>query len=533
MTTVIRWTIRLLAIVAASISIYLSVHTLRGGETLAGCGGGGAGCDEVLGSRWSQWLGIPVSLAGVGVYLAIFIATWMVPPGRAPWVRRIGRWLTLSLVPLAASAGIWFSALQWFELGSFCPYCLAVHACGLTIFVLVMITLYLDVRLIGRGMYRKDLPTELARADGGSPWPMAWGMLALIGLIVGQMAYTAPTYRVDQFRAVADDPVDIDDFAAASTETESPALTDDRSPVADVVEVTRGQSPSNDSDDLRASDGEVGESNSTHTAVTSATPGDGQVSAQASAQVSSRASAAPPAAGDQQFTISADMAAWRALVGDGKPDLKHSVAIAPDDRRRQLLLLGGRARLNVYKHPVYGAPDARHLLAYMFDYTCRHCHIMWGNVSEATKDLGPQVGIVLIPVPLSQPCNQLMSKSAYYNENACRMAQLALGMWYTDRDRFREFHEWMMTPEDPPALADAIEFASQLVDRAALRESMLSLLVEARIKSNVFLYGRSGKGSVPKTFLGSELISGTVEDVRELTGLIRQHLSIVPGSLPQ
>ena len=72
MTLAIRWAMRLLALAALCLSVYLSSLTL-GTDAIAGCDGSDAGCDEVLQSPWSQWLGVPVSVFGAAVYGGILL----------------------------------------------------------------------------------------------------------------------------------------------------------------------------------------------------------------------------------------------------------------------------------------------------------------------------------------------------------------------------------------------------------------------------------------------------------------------------
>src|SRR4051812_2981983 len=66
--TPVLWTLRVLAWLAFGVASYLAWHALN--ETaVAGCGmGSAAGCDVVLTSSWSKWLGIPVAVLGLACY---------------------------------------------------------------------------------------------------------------------------------------------------------------------------------------------------------------------------------------------------------------------------------------------------------------------------------------------------------------------------------------------------------------------------------------------------------------------------------
>src|SRR3954466_9824139 len=67
----VRWTFRLLAWLAFGIASYLAWHAMTQ-TAVAGCGmGSAAGCDVVLTSSWSKWLGVPVAVLGLACYSAL------------------------------------------------------------------------------------------------------------------------------------------------------------------------------------------------------------------------------------------------------------------------------------------------------------------------------------------------------------------------------------------------------------------------------------------------------------------------------
>src|SRR5262249_36311973 len=76
--------VRLLTATAIGLAAYLLWVSLSGGA-VAGCGPDSS-CDKVLHSRWSRWLGLPVSAPGLLMYAGILTATfWLrrkVPPAQ-------------------------------------------------------------------------------------------------------------------------------------------------------------------------------------------------------------------------------------------------------------------------------------------------------------------------------------------------------------------------------------------------------------------------------------------------------------------
>ncbi|MCE9591244.1 MAG: thioredoxin domain-containing protein [Planctomycetes bacterium] len=93
-------------------------------------------CTHALTGKWSQWLGVPVGLIGAIVYGVIFAAVLCLP---SPAERsRRAAWCVLAVASAAAvGAGAWFTYLQLVVMHAICPYCIATHACGLIVLLIV------------------------------------------------------------------------------------------------------------------------------------------------------------------------------------------------------------------------------------------------------------------------------------------------------------------------------------------------------------------------------------------------------------
>jgi uncharacterized membrane protein len=113
----------LLATVATAVAAYLAWVAWRQHGLPVGCGED-AGCAEVLTSRWSTLLGIPVGALAVPLYMTLLVAA--LRPG---W-RAASRVLGFGAIALVGGA-IWFLGLQALVLGAFCPWCVAEHILGL------------------------------------------------------------------------------------------------------------------------------------------------------------------------------------------------------------------------------------------------------------------------------------------------------------------------------------------------------------------------------------------------------------------
>lgn len=121
--------IRILAAIGLGISAYLFAMKLTGEITsVVGCGGKG-GCASVLGSRWSQWFGLPVSAVSSVFYLVVLALTFKGPKSA----------LTAAAF-LLIGAALWFMGLQALVIKSFCPWCLATHLTGLATAAAIFLT---------------------------------------------------------------------------------------------------------------------------------------------------------------------------------------------------------------------------------------------------------------------------------------------------------------------------------------------------------------------------------------------------------
>ncbi|NNM29953.1 MAG: vitamin K epoxide reductase family protein, partial [Akkermansiaceae bacterium] len=134
------WLLRILALAGLVLSAYLLTLKLTGRISyLAGCGEG-SGCENVLGSRWSQFFYVPVTAFSGMMYALLLATTW-----------RPFRPVCAALAVCFAGAALWFFGILAFVLEAFCPWCSAAHAIGLTCAVILAWKLKKDDRLPGSG----------------------------------------------------------------------------------------------------------------------------------------------------------------------------------------------------------------------------------------------------------------------------------------------------------------------------------------------------------------------------------------------
>jgi len=107
---------------------YLLWATTGVRNQLVGCGAG-SGCDDVLGSRWSLWLGLPVSFFALTFYALLAVSIIAIRSGRIEGTKWMP-WLT-TCAWAAGIAILWFVFIQAAIIGRYCIYCLTDHVLGL------------------------------------------------------------------------------------------------------------------------------------------------------------------------------------------------------------------------------------------------------------------------------------------------------------------------------------------------------------------------------------------------------------------
>ena len=132
------WILRGLCVAGLGISVYLA-WTALSMTPVYGCGGGDViDCGHVLKSKWSKVFGIPVSVPAGGLYASMLVLLGFAGLN-APRAMKQMVWNALTAGScMAGLAALWFISLQIFALSKICPYCVAVHTCGLVMAALML-----------------------------------------------------------------------------------------------------------------------------------------------------------------------------------------------------------------------------------------------------------------------------------------------------------------------------------------------------------------------------------------------------------
>lgn len=467
----------LLSFIAVSISGYLSYVAFTSSKILA-CGGGIFNCEHVLTSKWSTLLGLPVAAWASSMYLGVLAALLFSnrsAMSAQPSLLRKWSWGIVTTAAVSAGlAAMWFIGLQAFVLEHYCPWCLGAHSCG----ILLCISTLCFSPLAGRV---KGMCASL-------------GFIGALGLVVMQLMAPEPrTYEeVDYLQTPIDGGViqEPDTFDAPGNDSDVFLAPDAQSSLKldDLWIAQRGWT-----DALKAV--------MNPTLLLTAQVGD----APAQSQPAAGAGAQPAAAGAQP-----------AAAGTPQPQV------------RAVLLSVADIKLRPEQWPMLGSPDAQHIFVEMFDYTCKHCRKTQKAIKGARDQMGPNLGVILLPVPLNRNCNPHATGNP--NVNACELAELALSVWKADQtnntNHFPAFHEWLLEGDNPPALATATAKATSIVGAETLASMKSS--AQKFINSNVAIYNKMRAGAVPKLIFPTTVMTGEVQDAKALLATIRRQPALPP-----
>lgn len=189
--------------------------------------------------------------------------------------------------------------------------------------------------------------------------------------------------------------------------------------------------------------------------------------------------------------------------------------------------------LDPHAVPLVGSPDARYVVALLFDYQCPHCQQMHFLLEEAIRRYHGQLAFALYPAPLSRQCNPYIERDAEAFQDSCELAKLALAVWVAKRDAFPEFERWMFSHESGdfwrPRRLDAVNAkAVELVGRAKFDTARTDPWIERYLQASIRIYGNTieGGNAVPKLVFGSHWITPAPRDAGDLITILQDSLMV-------
>ncbi|TWT89997.1 Vitamin K epoxide reductase family protein [Pseudobythopirellula maris] len=467
------WPLRLLSLVAAGLSVFLFLST--GDGPVAGCDFSAFDCHSALASRWSSWLGLSVALGGALCYAAVFVASWLAPADNAS-LSSLGWRVLEAATPVAVGAALWFIGLQAFVLEGYCLYCLMAHAAGVTALLLAF-------------FLRRSLASEESSAQGpmvapvvsplsGSPMPLVatepagpprLGWPSLLGVVALTALVGGQILLPPKMSRT-----EIAELDESIDLTEAPAA-------------------------------------ETRTANKAVAPAEQQMDETPPADETAESPAPAPVA--------------------ETPRVEEKTHGRRKNGSRVAEFLGGKLRIDTYKYPILGSPEAPHVVVEMMDYSCSHCRAVYPKLIEAQRRFGGDVAILILPVPTEILCNPYVKQANRKSRGSCKLAKLAVAFARLEPEHFEKLHSFMLRDEEKPSYTEALIEAQTMADRdrlsAETRLQEIPLIVQRNIELWVALRRRQDVG-LPLQIYGDAITSGDGASVEEICELWSKQFGVEP-----
>jgi uncharacterized membrane protein len=192
----------------------------------------------------------------------------------------------------------------------------------------------------------------------------------------------------------------------------------------------------------------------------------------------------------------------------------------------------GKFQFDLNDVPLIGNPEVTNAIISLFDYTCHHCRTMHWHLNEAFPKLSNQLSIISLPNPLDSRCNNNVRQTPRPHLEACDYAKLGLAIWRANRKVHHQFDDWVFTPEHPPPVAEAQQYAAKLVGSNQLTRALQDPWVEKalqhgiRIYTTNYLHRPPTGGNMPQLIVGTNLMTGNFANSAQLYIMLQQHLGI-------
>ena len=181
--------------------------------------------------------------------------------------------------------------------------------------------------------------------------------------------------------------------------------------------------------------------------------------------------------------------------------------------------------------PMLGSPDAPHVIVCLLDYTCIHCRHLHPILEKMSEQFSNQLGIVCLPVTLSPDGNPFIPKGHSYGDtNSAAYARLGLAVWRAKPEAHRQFDHWMFTGVKPPPLAQAEQYAAQLVGADKLKAALADPWVAHQLLTDCKLHRANwlavDSSEMPQIVMGNAVSSGPINSVAHLEILLDRYMGL-------
>jgi len=412
----------------------------------------------------------------------MLIASLFIGPGTEPQVRQLAWGAMLVLVGTAGGSAVWFTILQKWVIGAFCPYCMITHSIGLLLTALVVwrtLSQAGDLAGIGQAVAEPAQPS-VAKASALQPvirslheplvseGRVPRGPGAEAG---GHAELVPPRFMVP----TRDEPCVIHAFhqppgqnhVAYATQSCPGGLRDHRARL-----------------DLRSS---------------------------------------PPPIG--MIGVGLSLAGILALC---------QISFAPPAAYRAGEARDNKPAVDLGSLPMVGSPEAPYVVTLLFDYQCPHCQQLHFMLDEVARRYGGKLAFALCPTPLNTRCNPYIPRDVDAFKDSCELVKVGLAVWVAKREAFPAFNRWMFMLESgdrwrPRSLGAARAKAVEWVGLAKFEAAWADPLLERYLQASMRIFGstvQSGNTAIPKVVFGSRWAVPQPNDADDLVQILQDSLNV-------
>lgn len=222
---------------------------------------------------------------------------------------------------------------------------------------------------------------------------------------------------------------------------------------------------------------------------------------------------------------------WQEVDRNGSAYSGGSISIGRPVASRTVRVLEGKLNLDVYQVPLLGHVQAEHVIVELFDYNCPACRLVYHKVHKFMDQVDGGLAVVSLPVPMEATCNPDLKNTLPEFRDSCIYAELSMAVCAAERDRFPEYHDWLMTGKRAPSVDEARARAEELVGKDALEQALQAEAPQRWITDGFNIYRFINGRTLPKIIAGDTVISSAGLAEKKLFRQLEAALAL-PSSEP-
>lgn len=164
------------------------------------------------------------------------------------------------------------------------------------------------------------------------------------------------------------------------------------------------------------------------------------------------------------------------------------------DDARYVSMFGGELQFVLQDVPYIGDPNAKQVVAVVFDYACPHCKTLHEMLDEAIQDAPSRFVLVPIPLTIDESHNPYLGSDNARFDDSMERAILSLAVGAVDQEKWKQFDRWLFNADSsgsfPSDRVAARVKAERLIGNVALNEQLAGDNLtkhEAELKHNIGL----------------------------------------------